>query len=139
MHVLLFGANFLYVFYELQYSYIHLYFLMLYCTDMVGVWGVYLIIRGNGGEVKGVDRFLYHLVSIVLTATLLIANYWPERGVMCHKHYPVGLAVIVCFYIFWSFYVFCKLRDPAFLAPAVEQTEEEIEAIEKAQEELPIS
>jgi hypothetical protein len=80
MHFFLFLANFSYVFYELQYSYIHLYFFMLFTTDIVGVWGVYLIVRGNGGEVKGADLGLYVFVTLVLTTVVGCAILWPEHG-----------------------------------------------------------
>jgi len=59
MHFFLLVANLMYAFYELQYSYIHLYMTMIFATDIVGVWGVYLIIRGNGGEIKSADLRLY--------------------------------------------------------------------------------
>lgn len=48
MHLLLFAANFLYVFYELQYAYIHLYFTMIFFTDIVGIWGLYLLTKNKG-------------------------------------------------------------------------------------------
>jgi len=131
MHVFLLAANTCYVFYELQYSYIHLYFAMLFCTDICGVWGVYLIVRGNGGDVKGAEFWLYIIVTVTLCGIVACALWLPEHGIRCHLHYPVGLSLIISFYIFWSLYVVCKLRDPTFLAPAVEQTEEEIEAADK--------
>ena len=119
MHVFLFLANFSYVFYELQYSYIHLYFFMLFTTDIVGVWGVYLIVKGNGGEVKGAELGIYVFVTLVLMVTAGLAIFWPEHGLQCHKHYPFGLTFIISFYCFWSAYVCCKLRDPTFLAPLI--------------------
>jgi len=80
MHLCLFLANLAYAFYELQYSYIHLYFAMIYITDLVGIWGVYLIVKGNGGEVKGADFFLYVFVTLVLTVVVGCAIFWPEHG-----------------------------------------------------------
>ena len=109
---------------------------MIYATDVCGVYGVYLIVKGNGGEIK--DKWLYHAVFVLLTGIFLGAWFNPDRGVRCHLHYPIGLTVIITFYIFWSLYVFCKLRDPNFLAPPVPMTEEEHkEAVEKM-EALPI-
>lgn len=139
MHLFLFAANFLYVFYELQYSYIHLYFAMIFCTDVCGVWGVYLIVKGNGGEIKGADKFLYIFVTVVLFGILTGAVIIPEHGLRCHMHYPIGLSAIICFYVFWSLYVVCKLRDPTFLSAPTEQTEEEIKAEIEEYEKLPIS
>ena len=132
MHIFLFLANFCYVFYELQYSYIHLYFAMLFCTDIVGVWGLYLIVRGNGGSVSGKDLCLYQVVSITLILTVIAAVLYPEHGLKCKNHYPFGLMFIICFYIIWCTYVFCKLRDPKFLASGNLQTAEEIKEEEEA-------
>lgn len=137
MHLFLFAANFLYVFYELQYSYIHLYFSMVFCTDLVGVWGVYLIIKNNGGVISTFETWLYRLTAIFLFATYLVAMYFPEKGVMCHQHYPLGLVIIVCFYVFWSAYVVHKIRDPEFLTPPKNITEDEIKALKEENEQLP--
>lgn len=139
MHMMLFAANFLYVFYELQYSYIHLYFAMIFCTDICGVWGVYLIVKGNGGEINGAAKFLYIFVTFVLIAIFFGAWMMPEHGLRCHKHYPIGLTLIICFYVFWSAYVCHKLRDPTFLAAAHELSEEEIKTETEEMEKLPIS
>lgn len=53
---------------------------MIYITDLVGIWGVYLIVKGNGGEIKGADFFLYVFVTIVLTVVVALAIFWPEHG-----------------------------------------------------------
>jgi len=53
---------------------------MLFCTDIVGVWGLYLIVRGHGGSVTGKDLCLYQLVSLVLIITTAAAVMWPEHG-----------------------------------------------------------
>ena len=45
---------------------------------------------------------------------------------------------IISFYILWSSYIFCKLRNPEFLAPLVPTTEEEIKAEEEEMEKVPI-
>jgi len=53
---------------------------MLFTTDIVGVWGVYLIVRGNGGEVKGAEFGIYVFVTLVLMVTAGLAIFWPEHG-----------------------------------------------------------
>jgi hypothetical protein len=112
---------------------------MIFCTDICGVWGVYLIVKGNGGEIKPAAKFLYVFVTVVLFAILGAAWYMPEHGLRCHKHYPLGLSLIICFYVFWSTYVVCKLRDPEFLAASSEHTEEELKAEREEMEKIPIS
>ena len=111
MHLLLFIANFLYLWYELQYSYIPLYFSMIFCTDIVGIWGLYLLTRGAGGEVGKSHLRWFKFCSGVLCVIFVGAFTIPEHGMKCHPgRYPLGLSAIVVFYIFWSIYVVQELR-----------------------------
>ena len=43
LHFLLFVANILYLFYELNYTYTPIYFTMILLTDLTGIW-TYLLI-----------------------------------------------------------------------------------------------
>ena len=50
----------------------------------------------------------------------------------------MGLTFIISFYCIWSTYVFCKLKDPTFLAPLIPISEEEIEAQDKEMKSIPL-
>lgn len=84
MHFFLFVANFLYVWYELQYAFVPLYFIMLFCCDIVGIWGLYLITKGVGAEVEKAHFYWFIFCTLVLIGIFIFAVWFPEHGLRCH-------------------------------------------------------
>jgi hypothetical protein len=126
MHFLLFFANFCYLWYELQYAYIPLYFFMIFCTDVVGIWGLYLLTKGHGGEIEAAHLKWFQFCTGVIFAIMVLSIIFYDAGMKCHPgRYPFGLSLIVIFYIFWSIYVCHVLRKDKFLSKAEEEEKKE--------------
>ena len=109
LHALLFIANFLYLLYEVNFTFTPIYFTMLLLTDITGVW-CFLLITQNTGDSKHmmesrsswkVDLMVVALIGIYIAAYFLPTFY----GIKCTpESSPLGSLALCIFYMFWTIY-----------------------------------
>lgn len=107
LHLLLFIANILYLFYEVNFIWTPIYFTMLILTDITGVWCFQLIMNNDNGTHHMMDARSSKFINVMIALLIsfyIIAFFLPDHyGVRCTDNSPpMGPMLLCVFYGVWT-------------------------------------
>ena len=119
IHIILMGANFLYLGYQVQSKdhYIPYYFTMLFLIDQASIYCLYLLDKSIENEEtlpdRKTDKYIISGCSIILWINFIVAWFLPEGyGVRCKpKTHELSFYFMGLFQVLWTFYVLNKLGN----------------------------
>ena len=107
---------------------------MILLTDLTGIWCFNLIMANEDSEnmMKAKTSWFVYFMAFLLIGIYVGSYFLPSHwGVKCSVDAPpLGAAMLGLFYIMWTFYSVCKIRNDPMLK-LKEQSWKELYAMAK--------